>query len=81
MGETREEMNSLKVKLPEAETAERPVLSPGPESILPLYIIISFIIVAEIFSRVVVIGFLSLYVLRQGVTYLCLFCNSLCGQR
>lgn len=54
MGKMREEMNSLKVKLPGAETAESPVLSPDSESILFLFIIITVVfIVAGIFFRVV----------------------------
>lgn len=56
MRKMREEMNSLKVKLPGAENAESPVLSPDSESILFLFIIITvvFIVVGIFFSRVVV---------------------------
>lgn len=70
MGKRREEMNSLKVKLPEAETTERPVLSPGPELTYCCILLLVLLLLWGFFSLVVVIGFLSLFVLRQGVTYL-----------
>lgn len=70
MGKMREEMNSLKVKLPGAETIVSSVSSPGPEFILFLFIIISVGIITVGIFFLGVIGFLLLFVLRQGVTYL-----------
>lgn len=65
MRKMREEMNSLKVKLPGAENAESPVLSPDSESILFLFIIITvvFIVVGIFFPEL-------LFALRLGVAYL-----------